>query len=78
MPRQRFPCRDRDCHDKRSDVAPFVLQQVWPLQGFLCSDRAFQDAIKFGQGQKFLCRDRVCPCIGFLCPDIVFLRRDRV
>ena len=36
-----FPCRNREGHNKRSGVAPFVLQQVWPWQGFLCRDRAF-------------------------------------
>ena len=29
MSRQRFSCRDRDDHDKRLGVAPFMLQHVW-------------------------------------------------
>ena len=69
MSRQRFPCRDRDGHDKRSGVVPFVLQQVWPWQGFLYRNRAFQVATKFCQGQEFLCRNRV-----FLCRDRVWSR----
>ena len=85
MSRQRFPCRDRDGHDKRLGVTPFMLQQIWPWQGFLCRDKAFQVTTEFGQGQEFLCRDRIFLCcdrvwpwIGFLCRDEVFLHRDRV
>ena len=47
MSRQMFPCRDKDDHDKRLGVAPFVLQQAWSRKGFLCRDRGF------------LCRDKV-------------------
>ena len=42
-------------------------------------------AIEFGQGQEFLCRDKVFLCLdrvwpwaGILCCDNVFLCRDKV
>ena len=50
MSRKRFLCRDRDCHDKRSGVAPFMLQQsLVRAKGFY---------VATGQ---FPCRDRVRP-----------------
>ena len=61
-----------------------MLQQVWPWQGFLCRDNAFQVAREFGQGQEFLCdkvflcRDRVWPRYGILGCDRVFSCHDQV
>ena len=60
------PCRNQDGHDKRSGVATFVLQHVWPWQGILCSDWAF------------LCRDIVWSRPRVSCRDRVFLCCDRV
>ena len=74
MSRQRFPCRDRDDHDKRSGVAiglalcrDFMSQQsvfvsqhsLVKARSFYVATEYFYVATEFGQDQEFLCRDRV-------------------
>ena len=50
LSRQRFPCRDRDGHDKRSGVALFMLRQsLVKAKGFYVVTR------------QFPCRDNVRP-----------------
>ena len=59
MSRQRFPCHDRDGHDKRS-----MLQQVWSSlrisrsrQNFPCRDRELSRLKVSRSRHTFLCRD---------------------
>ena len=109
MSRQRFPCRDRDGHDKRSGLRRSLVKAkrfcvateicsvaigfhgVVLRQGILCRDIVWPrpkglvlrhnilGLDRVGQGQEFLCcdrvfrcRDRVWPWAGFLCLDRIF------
>ena len=60
---QRFPCRDRDGHDKRSSVATFVLQQVWLWVGILCRDRVSWSGV---MTEYFMSRQSLVKTKGFL------------
>ena len=53
-------------------VVPFVLQHVWSWKINYVATKRFCVATDFGQGQEFLCRNRV-----FMCRDRVFLCCDR-
>ena len=79
MSRQRFPCRDRDGHDKRSGIATglalgrdFMLQQ-----SFLCLDRVWsRTEVSMSRQSIFVRVFQVAIEFGqdreFLCRDRVF------
>ena len=76
MSRQRFPCRDRDSHDERSELRQGLVRLrdfrsrqkiVMSWQDFieLCRDRLFSVMTEFGQYKRVSFRDKVfCVVIG--------------
>ena len=63
----------------------YVATELVKLNRNYVATECFCVVTEFGQGQEFLCRDRVFLCrdrvwpwMGFLCRDRIFSRRDRV
>ena len=81
MSRQRFRCCGRDGHDK---LHPSCCNMFGLGKDFSIVIEYFCVTTKFGQGQEFLCHDRiflyrgrVWPWARILCYDKVFLCRDQ-
>ena len=81
MSRKRFPCRDKDGHDKRLGIVTFRLPQglvrsrnFRPRQKTVVatgiyrvvSRRVFYAMTEFGQDKRVSCRDKVF-CVATRC-----------
>ena len=65
LSRQRFPCRDRDGDDK---LHPSCCNMFGLGRDFSVATGYYCVMAEFGQGQKFLCRDKVFQCYDRVCP----------